>query len=344
MLRQVRSKTPLSAKSQMRVPLLIALAWALPACTDGVPADAPAGSGGDLSSISGMGGVAATPTATGGLAGAAGTPSQGGTAGTQAAAGTGGSLAGAGGAGGGGGASAEPPVWMTWLQTPFVMDTWFWQRGDISVVDRVKLVGDSGYQGLALSIGQSEGQYVAAMQGQLDLPGIYTPIAIDSHPNSVVDLLRGSGGWVWLALTAAHDRSDPAGDTQALALLNKLADECKQAGLPGIALYPHVGNWMERVGDAVRLAKQAARPEVKVVFNQYHFMASEAGQDLEQTLQDAMPYLQVVTLNGSALTASILPLNEGEYDVAPILKELVRLKFRGSVGLQGYSIGGDIPA
>lgn len=224
------------------------------------------------------------------------------------------------------------------------MDTWFWQRGDISVVDRVKLVRDSGYQGVALSVDRNAAEYVAAMQGQLDLLGIYTPVALDAHPDTVVDVLRGSGGWVWLALSGAYERSDPAGDAKALALLNTLADECKQAGLPGIALYPHVGNWMERVGDATRLAKQAARPEVKVVFNQYHWMAAEGGKDLEQTLQEAMPYLQVVTLNGSALTPSIVPLNEGEYDVTPILEQLVKLKFAGSVGLQGYSIEGDVPA
>lgn len=203
---------------------------------------------------------------------------------------------------------------------------------------------DLGYQGIALSVGQSEAEYVGAMQGKLGLPGIYTPVAIDGNPNGVVDLLRGTGGWIWLALSGRYQSSDPAGDVQALTLINQLADECKQAGLPGIALYPHIGNWMERVSDAVRLAKQAARPEVKVVFNQYHWMAAEGGQGLQQTLADALPYLQVVTLNGSALQASIVPLNEGQYDVAPILQELVKLKFAGSVGLQGYSIGGDVPA
>lgn len=235
-------------------------------------------------------------------------------------------------------------VRMSWTQEPFIMDTWFWQRGDISIADRVKLVRDSGYQGLALSIDHGAAEYVTAMQGQLDLPGIYTPVALDAHPDTVVELLRGSGGWVWLALSGPYPHSDPAGDAKALTLLDALADECKQAGLPGIALYPHVGNWMERVSDATRLARQAARPEVKVVFNQYHWMAVEGGKNLEQTLREAMPYLQAVTLNGSALTPSILPLNEGEYDVTPILEQLVRLKFAGSVGLQGYSIGGDVPA
>jgi hypothetical protein len=101
---------------------------------------------------------------------------------------------------------------------------------------------------------------------------------------------------------------------------------------------------MERVSDAVRLASKSDRANVRVVFNQYHWMVVEAGQSLGDTLRSAEPFLQFVTINGSDAAPSILPLGQGAYDVTPILQELILLEFAGGVGLQGYSISGDIDA
>jgi hypothetical protein len=78
-----------------------------------------------------------------------------------------------------------------------------------------------------------------------------------------------------------------------------------------------------RVGDAVRLASKADRANVRVVFNQHHWMVAEGGQNLADTLGSAEPFLQFVTI---------------------ILDELTLLDFHGNVGLQGYSISGDIDA
>jgi len=136
-----------------------------------------------------------------------------------------------------------------------------------------------------------------------------------------VTAIAGTGGWIWLSVSSTtRSPSDVAGDDVALSLVQRLADECHAAGLPGVALYPHVGMWMERVGDAVRLAKRAARPDVGVVFNQYHWMVVEGGQNLAATLASAMPYLKDVTINGSETAPSILPLGQGAYDVASILR------------------------
>jgi sugar phosphate isomerase/epimerase len=224
-----------------------------------------------------------------------------------------------------------------WTGTPFVMDTWFWSS-NIAVAQRVDAVQQLGYQGLALSTGHEVAEYLTAMRAKgLHMPGIWTAVDASAYPTGLVQSIAGTGGWIWLSLQSA------ANDDAALSLVNKLADECRAAGLPGVALYPHVGFWMQRVGDAVRLAKAAARPEVGVVFNQYHWMAVEGGRDLAATLQSALPYLKDVTINGSDAAPSILPLGKGTYDVAAILRAVASLDFHGSVGLQGYSISGDIP-
>jgi sugar phosphate isomerase/epimerase len=231
-----------------------------------------------------------------------------------------------------------------WTGSPHVMDTWFW-TSSTPVADRVTLVQQLGYQGLALSVDHQVAEYVTALRAKgLKMPGIWLSIDVTGYPTDLVKSITGTDGWIWLSLASnGRAASDPAGDDVALVLIKKLADEAHAAGLPGIALYPHVGNWMDRVGDAVRIAKKAARPDVGVVFNQYHWMVVEGGRDLAATLANALPYLKDVNINGSDASPSILPLGQGAYDTAAILRALSALDFHGTVGLQGYSIGGDIP-
>ncbi len=299
-----------------------------------------ASSGSGVGGSSGAGGAAAgaagTPAATAGAAGA-----------TDGAAGSGGS-GGAGGSGGGsasgGGGGAAVSGSAAWTRTPFIMDTWFWNDMP-SAASAIATVKQSGYAGFALSADHAVTDYVsaaAAATTPMPIVGIWVSVAADAYPTGIVDSIAGTGGLVLLSLTGGHAASDPAGDAKALELVGKLADECKQKALPGVALYPHVGFWLERVSDAVRLASKAARSDVGVVFNQYHWMKAEGGKELEATLKSTEPFLKVVTINGSDLEGSILPLGQGAYDVKPILQTLAKLDFHGSVGLQGYSITGDI--
>jgi sugar phosphate isomerase/epimerase len=231
------------------------------------------------------------------------------------------------------------------------MDTWFWASPEIQVPDQVDLLKRLGYAGLALSWGvQHKERLAACREAGLAVPGIYTVVPIDdpAGPAWLPDVaahLKGTGARVWLALTSkTHKRSDPAGDEAAAAVTAKLADLLNAAGLPGIAFYPHVGFWLERVADGVRLAKRAGREDVGVQFNQYHWMAVEGGKGLQATLEAARPHLRGASINGSGLKPSILPLGEGDYDTFAIVKALDGLGYAGSVASQGYSIKGDVPA
>jgi sugar phosphate isomerase/epimerase len=225
-----------------------------------------------------------------------------------------------------------------WVSTPFIMDTWYWSAS-VPIATQIQTIKDLGYQGFALSADHSVAEYVAAMgAASVSMPGIWVPVNAANYPAGLVASISGTGGWIWLSIQSA------ANDEAALALITALADECAGAGLPGVALYPHIGFWMPKVSDAVRLAEAAARPDVGVVFNQYHWMAVEGGADLEATLASALPYLKAVTLNGSNTSATILPLGMGEYDTSAIVNAVAALDYEGSVGLQGYGISGDIAA
>lgn len=231
-----------------------------------------------------------------------------------------------------------------------VMDTWFWNTPEIPIAEQVAMLKRLGYSGMACSWGHQHAERMRALkEAGLRCSGVYTVISIDESGGSpssaeLAEQLKGSGALVWLTLTSNRlGKSDAGGDEDAAALIAKIADDLNAAGLPGIALYPHVGHWLERTDDAVRLAERLARPDVGVMFNQYHWMATDGGVDLRRALVAVRPYLRGVTINGSAKTASILPLGEGEFDTFTILRALAELGYGGSIASQGFGLTGRVP-
>jgi sugar phosphate isomerase/epimerase len=237
-----------------------------------------------------------------------------------------------------------------WEKSFFLMDTWFWEsEKELDPLAEAALARRMGYDGTALSWGRKHAERLTALKDEgLQIPGCFVGADIDrgypAHLSAAVALLKATGGIPWVSLLSSkRGKSDPAGDDAALAILTRCADECKSAGVPGLALYPHHGFWMEKVSDAVRLAKQAGRADVGVQFNQFHWMAADQGRELRKTLEAAAPYLKGVSINGSDVRPSILPLGEGDYDVFPILEVLVELGYKGPVSHQGCGIRGRIP-
>lgn len=152
-----------------------------------------------------------------------------------------------------------------------------------------------------------------------------------------------------LFLMSGMKPSDPAGDERAVEIVREAADWAKDSGTE-ILLYPHTNDWMERIEDAVRVAKKVDRPNVGVMFNLCHWLKVDGKQDVRGLLKDAMPYLRAVSIHGAdteeaihAKTGNwIQPLGQGSYDVYALLKTLKDLGYRGPVGLQCYGIPGDV--
>lgn len=235
---------------------------------------------------------------------------------------------------------------LLWEKSFTAMDTWFWQEKELPIPAQADLLKSLGYSGMALSWGQKPAERMQALrERRMEMPGLFAVADLDGESpgplRGAVDVLQGSGGHLWLALASRkHSRSDADGDEAAAAWLTAMADSLKGAGLPGIALYPHAGLWMEKIHDAVRLAELLKRSDVGVIFNQYHWMATEPGQGPRKRLEEAAPHLKGVTVNGSLAKASILPLGEGDYDVTPLLRALIDLRYSGPIAHQGFGIQG----
>jgi sugar phosphate isomerase/epimerase len=128
----------------------------------------------------------------------------------------------------------------------------------------------------------------------------------------------------------------------AVAAVREVADAAARYGL-SVSLYPHFGNLIERVDDAVRIAEKTGRQNVGVTFNLCHWLRTDGPDSMACVLKLAMPRLSLVTINGADRNGKdwgqlIQPLDRGDFDIGALLAELKRLGYRGPIGLQGYDV------
>lgn len=190
----------------------------------------------------------------------------------------------------------------------------------------------------------------------LDVAAVYVSLDIDDVEGAanqrVLHLLESVEGCsnIELAITAGGktvNPSDATADERAMALLNKLLKIAEQRRLT-LLLYPHINNWLERTSDALRLCRRIQHERLGLMFCGFHWFAVDRS-DVFSLLEGAKPFLRQVNLCGSRLDpdglankATIETIDEGELDNFAILGALQRLGYNGMIGLQGYSVGGDV--
>src|ERR1017187_1740201 len=169
--------------------------------------------------------------------------------------------------------------------------------------------------------------------------------AFDIDPGIQQNLaaLKPRGTILWLPVTSKDFKpSDPAADSMAVAAVREVADAAARYGL-SVSLYPHFGNLIERVEDAVRIAEKTGHQNVGVTFNLCHWLRTDGPDSMARVLKLALPRLSLVTINGADRNGHdwgqlIQPLGRGDFDIGELLAELKRLGYRGPIGLQGYDV------
>ncbi len=250
----------------------------------------------------------------------------------------------------------------------YAMDTGFYNTlGVYPFATRCAMLADLGYDATYLTLWDepawadlAELPRVPERYG-LDVSAVFAELFIDAPDDDpgnrrVLELVRTVEGTRTIELTLrtlvmdqGFARSDPAGDAAARRVLEPIVRAAEDRGIT-LALYPHIWWWMERVEDAVRLCRVIDSPALRITFPAFHWYTVD-GTALGERLAEAAPYLALVNIsgsrrydNGSGNPVTIEPLDGGELDLFALLGAVRDVGYRGPVGIQGYSVGGDVYA
>ena len=236
----------------------------------------------------------------------------------------------------------------------FAMDTATKDAAHQTAKEQVEMVKELGYAGMGCTAGEGLGEMAEELdKNGLRLFTVYLGVNIDPDQQKygpelkeTIEVLKGRNGMLWLfVLSKKHKPSDSAGDPRAVEILQEVADMAAKANVR-VALYPHTGFWVERVEDAVRVAKKVDRKNVGVTFNLCHWLMVDDEKNMKSLIKSAMPHLFVVTINGADSGGKnwntlIQTLDRGTFDMRKFLKTLADSGYTGPIGFQGYGIGGD---
>jgi sugar phosphate isomerase/epimerase len=256
--------------------------------------------------------------------------------------------------------AAQPSV--QGLPNPFyAMDTYTkrpYPKNDIPPAAQLDLLKELGYAGIAWTEeepGQVKTAAELAEKRGLKMFAIYCAatagpkgLTYPERLQQIIKILKGHDTIIWLHIGGkGPDFAALTSNDSAVRDLRALADLAAANSLK-IAVYPHVGEWTERVQNAVRLARTVDRKNFGVTFNLCHCLAMGDEAKIPALLEEAAPFLFTVTINGADAGVErpqwnrlIQPLGRGTYDVGIVLRKLKQLNFRGPIGLQGFGVPGD---
>lgn len=243
----------------------------------------------------------------------------------------------------------------------YAMDTFFYSSlGNYDFTARCQILSELGYDGTYLTVWSE--------QAARDIPLLATIPAMHKLSVCGVYFMLNIADEQAVRHTISQIASVPVATTIELAvyadqpnmhqqdtlydhlLLQYLPELCQIATQHNhqIALYPHVGFWLETNADAVRICQQFAHPRLGIAFTAYHWYAS-GQRNLTHTLTSITPWLKAVNICGTrmnppghAMPASIELIDAGELDIFVVLCQLKAIGYTGAIGLQGYGIGGDV--
>lgn len=235
----------------------------------------------------------------------------------------------------------------------FCMDTHDSQKRTLR--DQAAMLKELGFDGAGhLWLDDLEERIQSLDEFGLKLFQVYLRANVDPDKESYDPRLKESlpllaGRDVTLALLMSGlPPSDTSGDPKAVELVRDIADMASKYDVR-VALYPHSGDWLERLEDGVRIARKVDRSNVGAMFNLSHWLKVDKEENLKPLLTQSMPYLFAVSLNGADHAEEIQagkgnfvqPLDSGTYDVRLVLDTLKSLGYQGPIGLQCWGIEGD---
>jgi sugar phosphate isomerase/epimerase len=210
---------------------------------------------------------------------------------------------------------------------------------EMSYDDEAKFLKELGYDGISQIYGAGEPleQRVTAYQKQdLKVLSVYLEATENAIDAGMVMALKDGG---MIELTVA--KISP----EVIDSIRKTAEMASRLNIR-VVLYPHFGNAVATMPQAIEVVEKVNHPNLGVMFNLCHFLKSEKAEDLESVLLRAKPHLFSVSINGADGDGTnwdtlIQPLDKGNFPQQRLLGVLKKMQYKGPVCLQCYAVKGD---
>ena len=113
-----------------------------------------------------------------------------------------------------------------------------------------------------------------------------------------------------------------------------------------VALYPHHGNAIATMPQAIDLVQKVGHPNLGIMFNLCHFLKNEKPETMQAVLTQAAPHLFSISTAGADKQGTnwgtlIQTLDRGTFQQAELFEILKSLDYQGDVALQCYGVKGD---
>jgi sugar phosphate isomerase/epimerase len=228
---------------------------------------------------------------------------------------------------------------------------------------QVELVKSAGFDGIEINQLESfDGMKMALDKHKFKGSYFYVKVKlgepIDVQLENAIKSLQGTNTIISpyiLADKSSFLPNSSEGNSEAVRLLQLISRWSKKAGLQ-VAIYPHLGFYVERTDHALELARKVNRKNVGLSFNLCHWLAttnSTERANLKDHLKELKPYIKMVTISGandvisqkkSVFDDYILPLGTGSFDTYGLVEFMVKeIKYKNPIGVQCYNIKGNKP-
>jgi hypothetical protein len=210
---------------------------------------------------------------------------------------------------------------------------------EMSYEDEAKMLKELGYDGISQVHGAGEqlAQRVTAYKNHgLKALSVYLAATETPIEANLVQSLA-NGGMIELTVNNINPK--------VIESIRQTAEMASQLNIR-VALYPHYGNAVATMQQAIDLVEKVGHANLGIMFNLCHFLKIEKESDMECILEKSSPYLLAVSTCGADLEGTtwgelIQTLDKGNFPQKRLFSTLRKLNFKGPVGLQCYAIKGD---
>lgn len=231
-------------------------------------------------------------------------------------------------------------------QSFFVFDNGVGRDQQWTIEQQAEALARFGYAGIGYSgTDHLDERLETFKRHKLRVFNIYVPCYVDKDPmygddlKSAIARLKDTGVVIWLTVQGTAED-----DTKAVKAVSEIADLAAASNLK-VALYPHAGFFVADIEDALRVVRKVDRKNCGVTFNLCHELHAGNEARFDQLLEEAAPYLFLVSINGADHEGGwdklIQPLGKGSFDLIRLLRKIFATGYEDPIGLQCYQVPGD---